>query len=475
MQNQRVLVTGGAGFIGSEVVRQLAARGIAVRAVDNLVNGKRETFEGVLSDNVELIVADIRDAKSMASLVRDVDVIFHLACLGVRHSIHSPIENQDVNASATLGLLSIAREKGVKRFVYVSTSEVYGMVHTAPIAEGHSTLPFTVYGASKLAGEAYTRAFWRTYHYPTVVLRPFNAYGPRCHHEGDSGEAIPRFMLRCLAGRPMVIFGDGKQTRDFTFVSDTAAGILAAGLSDSSVGQTINLGSGKEIEIQVLAKMIADVLGRPNAEILYTDPRPGDVIRLLSDSTKARKLLNFKTTVALREGLARLRDWYASQSKSPEELLEQEIERNWEIQERPDQCSLKTLFQSRARNSDRRKYRLRRGRSSPAGSRKAPRLRHWNRSLPHLWEHSTRAPSPAARRPFTLHFLPSASSPATKSSRSVTPISPPPTAFDIAERLRSLWISILLRSISIRAEFRKPSAKKRARFFASTRWECRAI
>ena len=325
-------MTGGAGFIGSEVVRQLAARGFDILIVDNLVNGKRENLEGVLAKNVELAVTDIRDQKSMTSLFRGVDIVFHLACLGVRHSLHSPIENQEVNATATLGLLAIAMAQEVKRFVYISTSEVYGMVHTAPIAENHSTLPYTVYGASKLAGEAYTRAFWHTYGYPTVMLRPFNAYGPRCHHEGDSGEVIPRFMLRCLAGRPMVIFGDGTQTRDFTFVSDTAAGILAAGLSDASVGRTLNLGSGKEIEIQLLAKMISEVLGRPDAQILYTDPRPGDVVRLLSDSSKAKELLNFKTTVKLRDGLARLRDWYATQGESPEELLEREIERNWEVQ-----------------------------------------------------------------------------------------------------------------------------------------------
>jgi UDP-glucose 4-epimerase len=311
VQIQRVLVTGGAGFIGSEVVRQLAVSGFCVRVVDNLVNGKQQNLDGVIGGKVELVVADIRDTRFMASMVRDVDLVFHLACLGVRHSIHSPIENQEVNASATLGLLNIARSMNVKRFVYVSTSEVYGMVHTTPIAEGHSTLPFTVYGASKLAGEAYTRAYWRTYQYPTVVLRP------------------------CLTDRPMVIFGDGKQTRDFTFVSDTAAGIIAAGMSDASIGQTINLGSGKEIEIQVLAKMIAEVLERPAAEIRYTAPRPGDVVRLLSDSSIANSLLHFKTTVPLREGLVRLRDWYSSRGKSAEDLLEQEIERNWEIRDIP--------------------------------------------------------------------------------------------------------------------------------------------
>src|SRR5215471_7505295 len=133
------------------------------------------------------------------------------------------------------------------------------------------------------------------------------------------------------AGRPMVIFGDGEQTRDFTFVSDTVAGILAAGLSEVAVGQTINLGNGKEITITRLATMIAEVLGRPDAEIKYAERRPGDVVRLLSDSSKARDLFGFKTTVNLRDGLASLRDWYATQQQSPEELLEQEVLLNWEF------------------------------------------------------------------------------------------------------------------------------------------------
>ena len=331
---QSALVTGGAGFIGSELVRHLAARGFRVRVVDNLVNGRRENLADILSDKVELVVADVRDG-SIDSLLKSVDVVFHLACLGVRHSIHSPIENHEVNASATLQLLRASRDAGVKRFVYVSSSEVYGTARTAPITEDHPTWPMTVYGASKLAGEAYTRAFWETYRYPTTVVRPFNAYGPRCHHEGDSGEVIPKFLLRCLAGKPMVIFGDGTQTRDFTFVGDTAGGIMVAGLSEASIGQTVNIGSGKEIQVRELAHTIATALGRPDAEVIHVEPRPGDVLRLLADSSKASRLFGFKPTVSLIDGIGRLRDWYMSQKKSPEELLKQEVVRNWEPQDVP--------------------------------------------------------------------------------------------------------------------------------------------
>ncbi|MBX6311486.1 MAG: SDR family NAD(P)-dependent oxidoreductase [Isosphaeraceae bacterium] len=328
--NSRVLVTGGAGFIGSELVRQLAQGGAEVTVVDNLVNGRRENLDPALGDRVRLVVADIRERGRMAELLRGVDRVFHLACLGVRHSIHAPEENHEVNATATLGLLVEARRAGVGRFIYVSSSEVYGTARHVPMTEEHPTLPMTVYGASKLAGECYTRAFFQTYGYPTVVVRPFNAYGPRCHHEGDSGEVIPKFLLRCLAGRPMVIFGDGTQTRDFTYVVDTARGILLAGTADAAVGQTINLGSQHEITINELARVVADVAGRPNAEIVHDAPRPGDVLRLYAEAARARDLLGFTPEVTLRDGLQWLRDWYLAQGQPPEVLLEREVVRNWE-------------------------------------------------------------------------------------------------------------------------------------------------
>jgi UDP-glucose 4-epimerase len=324
-----VLVTGGAGFIGSSLVRQLNKQGATVHVVDNLVNGKRHNVEEILSDTLILHTTDIRDTDAIQKLTKGVDIVFHLACLGVRHSIHSPFENHEVNATATLNLLEISRKNGVGRFVYVSSSEVYGTARAVPMTELHPTYPMTVYGSSKLAGECYTRAYYETYEYPTVVVRPFNSYGMRSHHEGDSGEVIPKFLLRTMAGKPMIIFGDGSQTRDFTFVTDSARGIMLAGVAPEAIGQTINVGSSYEITINELAQKVKDVVGNPEIEITYDEPRPGDVLRLYADSSKAGKLLGFEPQITLDEGLRQLKEWYESQGKSPEEMLKDEVVHNW--------------------------------------------------------------------------------------------------------------------------------------------------
>lgn len=329
LRDQRILITGGAGFIGSELSRQAAAEAAEVVVVDNLVNGRRENLDG-LPEHVRFFEADVRDSSRMRQLLDGIDVVFHLACLGVRHSIHSPRENHDVNATATLDLLAAARSARVKRFVYVSSSEVYGTAKWVPMNEDHPTFPKTVYGSSKLAGECYTRAYCDTYGFPTVVVRPFNTYGPRCHHEGDSGEVIPKFILRGMAGKPMVIFGDGTQTRDFTYVSDSAYGILLAGASDQAVGETVNLGNGSEIAINDLAQAIGRLLGLERANVEYIEQRPGDVLRLYADMSKARKLCGYQPRVSFDEGLSRLRDWYVARGIAPETLLEQESVRNWQ-------------------------------------------------------------------------------------------------------------------------------------------------
>jgi UDP-glucose 4-epimerase len=323
-----VLVTGGAGFIGSELTGQLAESGRRVRVLDNLVNGRRENLEGI--PGVELVVGDVRDAARLREALAGVEVVFHLACLGVRHSLHSPRENHEVNAGGTLGLLLAARRAGVARFVHVSSSEVYGTARTVPMTEEHPTFPTTVYGASKLAGECYARAWHETHGFPAVVVRPFNAYGPRGHHEGDSGEVIPRFLLRALAGRPLVVFGDGLQTRDFSHVSDTARGILRAGFAPDVLGETVNLGSGAETSILDLAREVAAVVGGSLPKVAHEPARPGDVRRLLAGVEKAHHLLGYTPHVSLREGLAALRDWYRARGVAPEALLREEEVRSWE-------------------------------------------------------------------------------------------------------------------------------------------------
>jgi len=330
LKNLKILVTGAAGFIGSELVHQLIDGNAKVIAVDNLINGKKENLVDIPEDKFDFIIDDIRNINLMKKLLKEVDIVFHLACLGVRHSIHSPFENHEVNATATLNLLLLSKELGVKKFVYVSSSEVYGTARYVPMTEEHPTYPMTVYGSSKLAGECYTRAFYETYKYPTLVIRPFNTYGPRCHHEGDSGEVIPKFLLRSLCNRPMIIFGDGTQTRDFTYVSDTARGIIMSGLSDKTTGQTINLGNGKEISINDLAEEVKKVTEKSDTEIIHDISRPGDVLRLYANMEKAKSLTGYEPEISLKEGLIKLKEWYLQSGKSPEELLKNEIVRNWE-------------------------------------------------------------------------------------------------------------------------------------------------
>ena len=312
-----IVVTGGAGFIGSELVRQLAARGERVVIVDNLINGKRENVADVLSRHVTLQVTDMRDLDALTPHLREARAVYHLACLGVRHSVHSPHENHEVNATATLQLLAACRRLEVPRFVYVSSSEVYGGVRWAPtirweqMTEDHPAFPCTVYGGSKSWRASATRVPITG---PTATPQSSSARsipdGPRSHHEGDSGEVIPKFLLRCLAGRPMVVFGDGTQSRDFTYVSDTANGILLAGEHPLAVGETINVGSGSEVTINDLARRVAIEAGRPDAAVEHDRPRPGDVPRLVADVARARALLGYQPQVSLSEGLQRLLRWY---------------------------------------------------------------------------------------------------------------------------------------------------------------------
>lgn len=331
----KVLVTGGAGFIGSHLVDHLLdSTGLTeLRVLDNFATGRTENLSTAQRDRrFRLIEDDVRSDIATRSACDGVDVVFHLACLGVRHSLHRPQENHEVNATGTLRLLEAARQAGVQRFVHVSTSEVFGTAQRAPMDETHPTWPETVYGGSKLAGEAYARAFYRTYGFPTVVVRPFNNYGTRSHFEGDSGEVIPRSIVRVLAGLPPIVFGDGSQTRDFLHVSDCVRALSALAACDAAIGETVNVGYGEEHSIAELVRLVADLAGHLDLEPLRSEPRPGDVGRLWVDNTKVRDLIDFQPATTLKEGLEELVEWFAARPEGPAAMVRQVAERNWEAE-----------------------------------------------------------------------------------------------------------------------------------------------
>ena len=332
LKSKRILITGGAGFIGSHLVDALPD--LNVRVLDDLSTGCLSNLahhQDCL--DFEIVEGDIQNEDLVDDIVQDVDVIFHLACRGVRHSLGHPVASHQVNAFGTLNLLQAAQRHGVKRFIHVSTSEVYGTAQKSPMDESHTCFPETVYGAAKLAGEAYARAYFRTWGLPVVVVRPFNNFGPRSHFEGDSGEVIPRFCVWALNRQQPVIFGDGNQTRDFLYVKDTAAWLRKIAECDEAIGRTINLGSGTEFSVNQIAKLVYRLAGCPDLEPRYLEQRPGDVMRLIADSRLARELVGFQPSTPFEEGVKSLLSCLRLSYSQPELLLDSIEEQNWVDQE----------------------------------------------------------------------------------------------------------------------------------------------
>ncbi len=326
-----VLVTGGAGFIGSHLVDHLLASGCRVRVLDNFRNGTLANLaKAAETGGLEIVRGDIVDADTCFSAMKGVESVFHLACLGVRHSLHDPVGNHQANALGSLNLLQAARKAAVGRFLYVSSSEVYGAALTFPLTEQAATWPTTVYGASKLAGEHYAAAYHRCFGLPVVRVRPFNNYGPRAHFEGDSGEVIPRFILRALAGEPPVIFGDGSHTRDFLFVRDCAEALVAIAECDALVGDLVNLGYGEEIRIDDLARMVLEAVGRPDLRPVLEAERPGDVPRLWVDPSKLRGATEFRPRTKPAQGLRETVKHYRALYAAEPDCLSRIQNRNWE-------------------------------------------------------------------------------------------------------------------------------------------------
>jgi UDP-glucose 4-epimerase len=327
---RRVLVTGGAGFIGSHLVDALVARGDDVAVVDNLSVGVRENLaQHAGTDHVALHVADVLDKPAMTALLAGRHTVFHLATQCVRLSLFDPEIVHRVNTEGTLNVLLAAAAAGVQRFVYVSSSEVFGTGIRVPMAEDHPFDPTTVYGASKLAGELYTTAFHRTYGMSTVVARPFNTYGPRSHFEGAYGELIPKFVVRVLNGRRPIIFGDGEQTRDFTHVSDTVNGIIRASECDALTGSSVNIARGEEVTVNAIGELVLRACGREDLRPERGPERPADVRRHYGDISRARALLGFEPAVAIADGIGRYVAWFRATFPDPSRLIKDEQPYNW--------------------------------------------------------------------------------------------------------------------------------------------------
>jgi UDP-glucose 4-epimerase len=325
----RIAVTGAAGFIGSHLADRLALRNELV-LIDDFSVGRRENLAALSAHpRVRIARADVGDRSLLEELFAGVDLVFHLAISCLRTSLGNPELSHDVNAGGSLAVCLAARRCGVRRLVYVSSSEVYGSAETAPMSEAHPLRPTTVYGASKLAGELYALAHWRTWRFPVCVVRPFNTYGPREPYSGARAEVIPRFALRLLAGSAPVIYGDGSQTRDFTYVDDTVDGIVRAAACDALVGDVVNVARGGEVSIAEIAAELARLVGRSDLAPEREAARPGDVQRHCADIAKARSLLGFEPRVDLASGLARTLEWLRAEGRPAREQTAAAGAPNW--------------------------------------------------------------------------------------------------------------------------------------------------
>ena len=299
--SRRVLVTGGGGFIGSNLVRALLERGDEVRVLDNFSTGNRTNLEGL---DIEVVEGELRSYERVHAAVRGVEVVFHLGALGsVPRSVQDPLTSSAVNVEGTLNVLLAARDEGIRRVVYSSSSSVYGTRRELPVAESSPPDPISPYGVAKLAAERYCISFSRVYDsFETVVLRYFNVFGPRQSPFSQYAAVIPLFVTAIDEGRPITIHGDGGQSRDFTYVANVVDATMRAAEAAGANGQMFNVAAGSPGSVNDVADTIGRILGKPVAKE-FQPPRPGDIRDSWADITAARETLGFEPTVGLEEGL----------------------------------------------------------------------------------------------------------------------------------------------------------------------------
>ena len=308
----KLLITGGAGFIGSHLCDRYVKEGHEVFCLDNFLSGNLTNIRHLLDyRNFKLIKGDVRDAELLEKIIRDVEVIFHLAAqIHVDRSYIEPQLTYDINVKGTQNVLEVARLHNTKRIICASSSEVYGSAQQVPINENHPLNAPHPYGASKIAVDRMCYSYIQTYGLDISIMRLFNVFGPRQRDVGYGG-VISIFTRRVLSNMPPIIFGDGLQTRDYTYIDDAVRAYDLVFKHDKPINEPINFGTGKEVSILELAKMIIRLAGKEGEiEPVHVATRPGEVSRLIADATRAKELLGWKAEYGLKKGLTDFINWY---------------------------------------------------------------------------------------------------------------------------------------------------------------------
>lgn len=307
MSKVRFLVTGGAGFIGSNIATALAAAGERVRAYDNLFTGRWGLLDRLVAGQyeVERVTADIRDREQLMKAMQGVEIVFHEAADGsVPRSVEDPVQADSINTHGTVSVLDCARRAGVRRVIFAASSAAYGDDPALPKHESMTPQPMSPYAITKIAGEQYLKVFAQLYGIETLSLRYFNVFGPNQLPDGAYAAAIPRFTHAAITERPITIFGDGEQTRDFCFIDNVVAANLAAASSPRKLsGEVLNIAGGRRVSLNDLVKELGRVLGR-SLNVQHLEPRPGDIKHSLADISSAREFLGYEPKATWESGLA---------------------------------------------------------------------------------------------------------------------------------------------------------------------------
>jgi nucleoside-diphosphate-sugar epimerase len=307
-----VLVTGGAGFIGSNLADELIRQGAKVRIIDNFISGHRENLEEITGD-FDFVEGDLNDDGALARAIEGVEIVFHQAALpSVPRSVDDPRETHQACVNGTFNLLVKAKDSGVRRMVYAASSSAYGDQAVLPKVETMSPEPLSPYAAAKLTGEYYCRVFSQVYGLETLSLRYFNVFGPRQDPSSTYSGVISRFIDALMKGTTPVIYGDGEQTRDFTFVANVVAANIYAAQAKSGIGQVMNVANGEKISLNQLLSTLKSITGKNDVAAQYQPARNGDVKHSQADNSRAVEWLGYQKLVGLEEGLSRTIDWWKS-------------------------------------------------------------------------------------------------------------------------------------------------------------------